>query len=620
MLPRQWVGLGFLAVLGSAGCGPGGPNASSPTVSAITRLRVDQQSTPQFNTLPNTPATLSQIQFVSDRVGFAMGSLGQVAAVLQTTNGGRTWQPRHLFPSLLGLTMINAQTGWMTACPQTGCQLATSLARTTDGGRSWTTIFDAPANTSLSPPDFVSATTGWMVESNSQTAQSRLYRTTDGGSTWMPTGAVPLFPGALGSSVDFLNATTGWLLAGSEPGAGEQMKALYQTTNGGQFWTEIAQSAPLGASSAAGSLSVGGYVDVLHFVNSQLGYMALARGAVYRTTDGGLHWNVVWANHFPPDSVMVDSLAFPAAHTGFILTEGGGSILWATTDGGRHWSRRYPPATPTGSVSFATPGLGMGMGGSSSSILITQNGGQTWREAVGPAINIAALQWGEGHTIWVVGQNGAVYMSSDLGHHFQAISVPGRQRAQSLSMTASGRGVMVTDSPQGTRAWVSNHGGQHWQRLALPFAPRLLTSPAPDDLWAIGMSSTAVGAQHAFDEHHAHDPAAIKRYEAGHPLTPYLYHTVNGQTWLRYQLPSAQRANNGYPLGLNFLNRQFGYLWYQRTIFITQDGGKSWHTETVPPNITIQWVNFVSPTEGWLTPGGQAPLYHTTNGGRTWSS
>jgi photosystem II stability/assembly factor-like uncharacterized protein len=55
-------------------------------------------------------------------------------------------------------------------------------------------------------------------------------------------------------------------------------------------------------------------------------------------------------------------------------------------------------------------------------------------------------------------------------------------------------------------------------------------------------------------------------------------------------------------------------------ILVTSDGGTTWSTRTLPL-WTSQWsidaVDFINPNEGWALVS--ARLYHTGNGGRTWT-
>ena len=626
MSTRRNLGLVVSGILILTGCGAAPTKTTAPPTSHISALTVTRQMTPQFSTTSTTPPVLTQVPFIANRHGFALATLGQESAVLHTSDSGQSWQARYLAPTLFGLSMANNQAGWLTTCLQSGCQAATTLEATLNGGHSWNRIYHAPANTTLGTPDFVNATTGWMVESNHSTMKSVLLRSSDGGKTWTPAGSPSsLFPGSLGSALDFITTTTGWFLVGGEPGAGAQTKTLYQTTNGGRSWAKIAQSAILGSpSSGPGSLPIGGYVDRLDFVNSTLGHMALANGLIYRTRDSGTHWAPIWSKMFPPATVTVQSMEFSSSATGYILAQGGGQpggTLWQTTDGGARWVALYPSTRPNGSVTFTTRevGAGLEMMGTTSTVLTTQNGGATWTVASQPPILLGSLQWGGNRTLWgvSVGVHGAIYRSRDMGRAFQKIALPRSYVAQSVSVAASNELIAVVSSTKNVEVMTRANG--HWQALSLPFAPRQATEPAPQNIWAIGTSLKTTLALKNFQKHH-NNPKTVKLYDIRHPLTPYLYHTVNGRTWTRYSLPAGSSGNSGFPMGLTFLSGQFGYFWNQGALYVTQNGGMTWTIETVPSSMGIQLVSFTSPADGWLTPGSGTPTYHTTNGGKSWSS
>lgn len=623
---RQKLGFVASGVLILTGCGAAPAKTAAPPTNQASRLTVTKQMTPQFSTTSTTPPALIQIPFMAEGKGFALATLGQESAVLHTNDGGKHWQARYVAPTILGLSMGTTQDGWLTTCSQSGCQMATTLDATENGGRTWSRIYHAPANTTLTTPDFVNASTGWMLESSTTTMKSVLLHSSDGGKTWTPGDPIPsLFPGNLGSALDFTNATTGWLLVGGEPGAGSQTKTLYHTTNGGQSWTKIAASALLGSSaSGSGSLPIGGYVDRLDFVNSTLGYMALANGLIYRTTDGGQHWTPIWLKAFPATTVTVQSMGFSSSSTGYILAQGGGQsggTLWQTTDGGIRWVAVYPATGPNGPVTFATPAIGAGleMIGATTRVLTTQNGGATWNVASRPSMLLGSLQWGGNRTLWAVsvGIHGAIYRSRNMGRSFQKIALPPSYSAQSLSVTANNAITAVVSSPKTVAVMTRTNG--RWKTLALPFAPFQATQTTPQNIWAIGTSLKGTRALKNFQDHHK-NPKTIKLYEIHHPLIPDLYHTVNGHSWTRYALPPGFPISSGFPEDLTFLSGQFGYFWNQGALVITQNGGKTWTMERIPSNMGVQWVSFISPTDGWLTPGAGSPIYHTVNGGKSWSS
>ena len=488
--------------------------------------------------------------------------------------------------------------------------------QTTDGGQSWHAVFQVPANGSIQSIDFLSATTGWKIQSLSQPClSSQISFTQNGGKNWTPVSAPSsLFPGMTG--IDFLNAHIGWLLSGGEPGAGAQSKTLYYTANGGHTWAVIARSAQMGrGSSSADTLSIGGYVADLHFVTAHVGYMATDRGGIYRTIDGGHHWTPVFSHQFPPGNEMVPSLDFLSKNQGKILVENLGTFqLWTTENGGAKWRDVYPPLAPNlGNVAFATPSIGVGLGASSmqapvSTPLITTDGGNTWNSVTAP-VGLHGLTWSNSHTLWGIAADGDLYRSVDQGSHFQAMPIPNGAKASRIAMASSMQGVLITRSNTTPRVWTTADGGIHWTLSHVPFAPWSMVEVAKDAYWAVG---TSLSTLRLVEQQHESNPGAVEIYDMKHPLVPYLYHFRHGQ-WSKASL-----SQQGFPLGLRFLDAKFGYFWTSHNLMTTTDGGKSWTRNVIPHGIGVTSIWFVSPRLGWLTSDNGTPLYHTTNGGGTW--
>lgn len=124
-----------------------------------------------------------------------------------------------------------------------------------------------------------------------------LYFTTDGGKTW----AYKPSPGKIGS-VFFLNTQTGWYLGKSDPNPAAPTQ-LYQTTNGGETWEQIAENSPLQLGSE------------LRFFDAQTGYATTISRTSYDVAfDARLH--------------------FPLPY------------LFFTKDGGRTWEQITPDIVP----------------------------------------------------------------------------------------------------------------------------------------------------------------------------------------------------------------------------------------------------------------------------------
>jgi photosystem II stability/assembly factor-like uncharacterized protein len=174
-----------------------------------------------------------------------------------------------------GLTFIDTAHGFLDAWDDNH---PPTIYRTSDGGQTWR------GSTLPDPPGFTTQPGGFALQagpvrgsgsnlfvpaytSAGGVARQYVYRSTDGGATW----AYAATPPNQGDTVAFVSATR-WLQI-IEPGQS------METTDAGKTWhaypSDYAQAAPIAPQVVFGDPLVG---------------YATVRGAILRTTDGGLHW------------------------------------------------------------------------------------------------------------------------------------------------------------------------------------------------------------------------------------------------------------------------------------------------------------------------------------------
>ncbi len=177
---------------------------------------------------------------------------GQVFTLSRTLDAGATWQTRPLalfeasesaLAAAVYLHWIDAQTGWLVVRRATSSSFSIgALFKTTDGGDSWTRL-TLPIG---EPVYFATDEMGWTAGG---AAGNQLYRTRDGGRTWVQQSvgaqhAVPLPP-------KFENPRDGVLPVVVTSG-NESRLELYRTRDGGESWTP-ASRLPLGREIAPGT-------------------------------------------------------------------------------------------------------------------------------------------------------------------------------------------------------------------------------------------------------------------------------------------------------------------------------------------------------------------------------
>lgn len=141
--------------------------------------------------------------------------------------------------------------------------------------------------------------------------------------------------------------------------------------------------------------------------------------AIFATGDG-THWAKQYAS--TEEFVGVD---FISATTGWAV---GVSSLMGTGDGGRTWRQLGEPPTPIRSVHFISASQGWGVAGGSDpqmmhgwlvphdtgTLVVTQDGGQTWTAAASP-INPQTVCFSAAGLGWLGTKDGVVYTSIDQG-------------------------------------------------------------------------------------------------------------------------------------------------------------------------------------------------------------
>jgi len=310
-------------------------------------------------------------------------------AVLRTTDGGTAW--RQVGPRAAGVApfFLSAAAAWV-ASPEGG-GAGVQVWRTTDGGTSWTVAtLNVPASALSLSLDFVNATDGWLLTgaaSSSGPASATLWRTTNGGATWSaiyPAGqaaSAAAWPfGGSGAAIGFRGALSGWAVVHpADPGA----PWLYRTGDGGRTWLPPARlpttPAARGAQVVTGLAPtffgpLDGILPVRLRPRGAAGTGGQALWVFYRTHDGGTTW-------VPGAPVPAQAFIFLDPAHGFATV---GPDLAATADGGRTW-RQVPAHPPLGDIrvlDFVSPALGWAVqrdraqGGWQ--LLHTADGGRTW--------------------------------------------------------------------------------------------------------------------------------------------------------------------------------------------------------------------------------------------------
>jgi len=268
----------------------------------------------------------------------------------------------------------------------------------------------ATVNT-ISKISFPSANIGYAIGTESGTSKETIYKTNDGGDSWINLGYPTTTNYFSIPSIHFVDSQTGFLSV-NELGNTQ----VYKTTNGGQNWTNISPTTAYGDYSSVHFSSVDtGFLSVkdkvfrtinsgqswsvdtlsgmddghIDFWNGQYGvvggsdrYFFLNRGLLLYTNDGGLTWDEVIIAQF--SSQIVDVQRVSSTH---IFALGGHawgiSYLFRSIDAGASWDTlnlsQYAVDSQDdfNTLFFQDENIGY-IGTEKGNILKTIDAGQTW--------------------------------------------------------------------------------------------------------------------------------------------------------------------------------------------------------------------------------------------------
>ena len=217
--------------------------------------------------------------FSDDRHGWLLDFLGAAAgydpvSIFKTDDGGTTWKsasdintngPKN------GIYFKDSMNGWITGQQPSGKNI---YYITKDGGLSWNISGfrpDQAGNNFFSttyPPIFSDFNQGFLPVNYSvnQTNSTILYRTLDGGKTWV--GTTPVNINAFYFSII---SDICWVSDGN---------TLYKSDDAGKTWLML------------NNKIASEDITQLDFINNKIGW-AIGLNSLYKTIDGGEHWSEI---------------------------------------------------------------------------------------------------------------------------------------------------------------------------------------------------------------------------------------------------------------------------------------------------------------------------------------
>ena len=274
------------------------------------------------------------------------------------------------------------------------------LYATTDGGNSWTKLWEAPG-TFIRSLGFLDARVGFLGNVGTDyypgvTDAHPLYRTDDGGRTWTPVAAdgIDRVHGICGIDIcreqRIFQGAMHEVVTVHAAGRVGGPAAVMRSEDGGRSWRVIDLSAQASM-----------ILDV-KFLTARIGFVACSspsdtgegEAMILRTDDGAATWRSVYRSGRAKENVW--KMAWPTARTGYGTVQSyddapGNThrVVVKTDDGGRSW-REVPLVADAGAQEFGVGFLDAATGfvGTRQRGYATRDGGRSWQPTgLGPAIN-----------------------------------------------------------------------------------------------------------------------------------------------------------------------------------------------------------------------------------------
>ncbi len=274
-------------------------------------------------TYPDSRASYPFINFATNgKDGWIYGSKTFV-----THDGGKTFEADGPGGLVMDLSIVGNETWALSRpCPPSVFGCTSKVFATPAGGGPWKVENGAPKLDypylqllRTSPKDaFLAA----------QSTDGTLYTTADDGLSWESHPLPPLCDQL--QHLTALNVHDVWALCSAATPNDSQTKELYHSVDDGSTWVLVATTSPSPAP-GVGTLPISGIVTLLTSVAPDRLLIAFDQGPPIASTDGGR----TWMPQGLPASGGNEQLTFTDAQHGWAILN---DALYRTSDGGVHWS------------------------------------------------------------------------------------------------------------------------------------------------------------------------------------------------------------------------------------------------------------------------------------------
>ncbi len=371
---------------------------------------------------------------------------------------------------------------------------------------------------------------------------------------------------------------------------------IFKTTDGGQTWNMIYQNDVDGFSFTSVS-----------FVNENIGYVAGSDATVVKTTDGGLNWNTIIISGETND---LKDVCFVDENTGWVISAvSSTSNVYKTSDGGASWTLDLVNSTSDfEDIDFFDANHGVVCGGGVGVVdIYYTTDGSTWTKAPVPVLggfnytrsDARAVGFADVNTVYITGWGSSVGMqpsiqlkSLDGGATWTFLVQPEQYRTycnlNAIYIKDGQNGMSVGGAAyDGSVIVRTTDGGQNWIPIHAPFGGTCNSIFGIDDKVWVGLNGGAM----------AYSPDFGNTWQL---LTP-----IPGTSL--YSIVAA--GNSIYAAG------------YDGLVVKSSDKGYSWsasyayNTKSCP---TIKEISFIDETNGYAARSYRG-FNKTIDGAQTWT-
>lgn len=303
--------------------------------------------------------SFEELDFPSQQTGYGIVGLGgnNGNALFKTEDAGITWAEITIdldsitSPRLQSIFFVDAQTGFLSFRARV-TNLDIFLLKTQDGGNSWTNVTpdSLPNGYGISDVFFTNSNQGFVASGN------RLYRTTDGGMSWVSSLKLR-WEGF--NDIHFHDDNFG--ITGAWDGTFAYMGLIFTTSNGGQSWDSLILNQY--------NTAIGKVMHVGDSTAFAMTDQAWQGQKIFTTTNNGNSWDTLFLPFLKDSSDQAMDFHFEDASNGYLITSNG--YIYRTNDCGKSWVQEH--AGVIGLEDLATNGSTFFVGGPVNTLLTTPN-------------------------------------------------------------------------------------------------------------------------------------------------------------------------------------------------------------------------------------------------------